>query len=413
MRKFALVALLVSGALAGSSQQIQEESVVVNVEVPVRIFQGTAFIDSLRLEDFELYEGGVRQKIEAVYLIKKRAIARRDEEKRFKPEIGRSFYLFFELSEYIPRLNEALHYFVHDVLAPGDNLVLVTPAKTYRLRNEAMAVKKKEEILNQFNGVLRRDVVRGNSEYKMVMQELEDLAKAMSKEISRSTSAVSSNWLFETDGSLSSQYEGKSVDDLLQRYADLLGLLDNIRTVDQKRILDFSDFLKAQAGQKYVFLFYQKEFMPRIDPKVLYLYMDLYQDRPDVQHTLTGLFEFYRKEYAFNPDQIMKAFSDSSLSCHFLFLTPPSKSIPGIRFEEQSDDIFSTFRQIARAGGGFIDGSSNPVQLMHSAVEASENYYLLYYSPQKYVKDGNFKDISVRVKNPGYKVVHRLGYFAR
>jgi len=49
---------------------------------------------------------------------------------------------------------------------------------------------------------------------------------------------------------------------------------------------------------------------------------------------------------------------------------------------------------------------------MKSAVEASENYYLLYYSPRPYVKDGKFREISVRVKNKDYRVVHRLGYYA-
>jgi hypothetical protein len=32
---------------------------------------------------------------------------------------------------------------------------------------------------------------------------------------------------------------------------------------------------------------------------------------------------------------------------------------------------------------------------------------------QKFVKDGNFKEIKVRVKNHDSRVVHRLGYFAR
>jgi hypothetical protein len=207
--------------------------------------------------------------------------------------------------------------------------------------------------------------------------------------------------------------DGRTIDDLLQRYSDLLARLENIRTVDQKRLLDFSNYLKNIEGQKYVFLFYQREFIPKIDPKILYEYIDLYQDRPDMQQKMTDLFEFYRREFTFDAELIKRAFADSLISSHFLFITPPPELIAGVRLEEQSDDVYATFKAIARASGGFIENSANPAYLMKNAVEASENYYLIYYSPQKFVKDGSFKEIKVKVKNHDYRVVYRLGYFAR
>jgi hypothetical protein len=45
-------------------------------------------------------------------------------------------------------------------------------------------------------------------------------------------------------------------------------------------------------------------------------------------------------------------------------------------------------------------------------VEASENYYLLYYRPQAYRADGRFRTIKVRVKGRSYRVLHRSGYLA-
>jgi hypothetical protein len=47
-----------------------------------------------------------------------------------------------------------------------------------------------------------------------------------------------------------------------------------------------------------------------------------------------------------------------------------------------------------------------------SASKASENYYLLYYTPKNYRSDGKFKKIKVRVKGGGYRVNHRAGYLA-
>jgi hypothetical protein len=49
---------------------------------------------------------------------------------------------------------------------------------------------------------------------------------------------------------------------------------------------------------------------------------------------------------------------------------------------------------------------------MKAAVAASENYYLLYYTPADYKADGTFRGLSVRVKGKDYRISHRQGYIA-
>jgi len=49
---------------------------------------------------------------------------------------------------------------------------------------------------------------------------------------------------------------------------------------------------------------------------------------------------------------------------------------------------------------------------MKKAADASENYYLLYYSPKNYVANGKFKEIKIKVKGQRYKISHRAGYIA-
>lgn len=81
--------------------------------------------------------------------------------------------------------------------------------------------------------------------------------------------------------------------------------------------------------------------------------------------------------------------------------------------EEHSEDLFKVFSEMAEATGGFSGSSSDSSVLFRKALDSSENYYLLYYSPLKYQNDGQFREIKVRVKDKNYRVVHRLGYFAR
>ncbi len=132
-----LTLLIAALCLGFSSYQIQEETLVINVEVPVRVFKGNTFVDNLTIEDFEIYEDGKLQKTEAVYLIKKKSIERREEKKRFSPQTSRHFYLWFEISEYMPRISEAIRYFFDTVFFSGDNLVIVTPLKAYHLKGSS------------------------------------------------------------------------------------------------------------------------------------------------------------------------------------------------------------------------------------------------------------------------------------
>jgi len=59
-----LLAILVLG-LTLFAQEIQQEAVAINVEVPTRVFKGKTFIDNLTIDDFEIYEDGILQKTEA------------------------------------------------------------------------------------------------------------------------------------------------------------------------------------------------------------------------------------------------------------------------------------------------------------------------------------------------------------
>jgi hypothetical protein len=126
----------------------------------------------------------------------------------------------------------------------------------------------------------------------------------------------------------------------------------------------------------------------------------------------SDLYGLLRRDISFNVDLIKQAYADSSVSIHFLFISTPTKDIYGIRMQEQSEDIYQAFKEMARATGGFVDSSANPVFLFQNALQASENYYLIYYIPKNYIADGKFKEIKVGVKDKKYRITHRSGYNA-
>jgi hypothetical protein len=80
--------------------------------------------------------------------------------------------------------------------------------------------------------------------------------------------------------------------------------------------------------------------------------------------------------------------------------------------KEQSEDVLALFKEVTQATGGTIDQSQNPAAAFKDAIAASENCYLLYYTPTNTRKDGTFREIVLKVKDKEYKVNHRQGYFA-
>ncbi len=85
---FGVVILIAVLCSVFSFYQVQEESLVLNVEVPVRIFDGNTFVDNLTIDDFELYEDSKLQDIAAVYLVKKKSVERKEEREEFDSSKG-------------------------------------------------------------------------------------------------------------------------------------------------------------------------------------------------------------------------------------------------------------------------------------------------------------------------------------
>ena len=355
-------------------QQIRHDSTVVNIEVPVRVYSRGVFVEDLSMTDFEIFEDGQPQTLESAYLIRKTNVAREEGNPNLRPTVSRQFILLFALQEYLPRVGDALEYFFSEVLTPADTLQVVTPAKTYNLKPESHQRLPQEKMADQIRRKLRADIQLGNSEYRSAIRHLEDIIS------------------FDVDP------EVKQI-----MYMDQVRIFKDLKYMDRERLLNFAEYLKGREGQKTVFLFYQKELIP----------------------VLPGLDEFSQmeliKEVNFDTDEILRAYSDASISIHFLFVTNKGmrenidvRGMAPLRVDllDMSDRIFAAFKTVARATGGIAESSQNAAAAFRTAADASENYYLLYYRPTDYRSDGKFRKIEVKVKGRRYRVLHRAGYIA-
>jgi VWFA-related protein len=369
------------GRAGGHPQEVpQHTSVVVNIEVPVRVLRKDAFVDGLTLADFEVYENGVRQPVEAVYLIKDKQVLREEVLPGASPPAPpkiRNYVLYLDLKEHLPKIEEALDYFFSDVLGPQDALFVVTPVKTYKFRSEYLARVSRREVSDKLKAILKTDITLGNSQYRNM---IESFYKLEEEEYPPDTIEVKEMLLF-----------------------DLAKQIRDLTEITEERVMGFADVLKALDGEKHIFLLFQREVLPA------HLFAD------DRQAELV-------KPVNFDVEKIKRHFSDASITVHCLYITKrpayaardlfQGGSVLASQLQDLSSDVYASFRQMAAATGGLSESTTNPSFALKQAAEASGNYYLLYYRPLDYKADGRFQAIEVRVKGEGLKVTHRLGYVA-
>jgi hypothetical protein len=377
---FLLLSLAASFAAQTMNPPQQHESVVVNIEVPVRVTKKNVFVDGLTLADFAVFENGAPQPIEAVYLIKDKQLLREERAAGTappRPRNVRNYVLSFDLKEYLPKVGDALDFFFSDVLGPEDTLFVVTPAKTYRFKSEALAFVPRRQMADKLKDKLRKDILDGNSAYRTLMRDFYQLEE---DEYPPELAEVKENQLF-----------------------DLVKQIRDLTEVTEGQVMRFADSLKSLEGEKHVFLVVQKDVFPE------------HEFTDDKQSELI-------KPAVFDVDKVKRYFSDASITVHFLYInkTPAfavnpwlqGRSVRASRLQDLSENLYTSFNEMAIATGGLVESTSNPNFALRQAAEASSNYYLLYYRPVDYRADGRFQKIEIRVKGEGLKVTHRLGYIA-
>lgn len=358
---------------AADSQVTQEISEVVNVEVPVRVFQGGRFVEDLGIDDFELYEDGRRQNIEAVYLIRNRKIVRSPvDETSLPPRTAQTYILAFILTDYLPKIEYALNLFFERTFHPGDTLIVTTPLKTYNMKKESTDRLEKTNIKSQLTALLKTDIRSGNREYKEIIKDL----------------------MLATDKP--------------NEYNMLMQRLRMLRYIHQGNLEATADFLKGIEGRKHIFLFYQKEMVPALNENANELLSTLMPGLYD----LSSHFDYLERPFDF--DKMKRLFSDSSISIHFLYITKGISELRGkskSNFVEKSQDIFQAFYEMAEGTGGYRESSANLSSSFSKAMDASDNYYLLYYSPSDKTQEGGYRRIEVKVPGRRCRIYHRDGYF--
>ena len=403
-RNLFAVAMLLCGTTALSVFSGQEKAPASKpVQTSVRVFDQGRFVDSLGAADLEVLENGIPQNILGFSLFDRGRMIRSEGDPALAPKAGRHFTVYFQMTDFDPKLEEAFKFLFTDILTENDSLTLVTPMKPYFLTPQAFKMKSKDALARETLKLVRKDILEGASDYRSLLNDLKRIARAIGGNSSRSGD-------IESEGDPSANDYG--LEFLLPRYKHAMTKMENLRFTDESKFLAVAEELRQATEPAQVIFFYQREFRPEINPNTLSLLMLSNQDRPDIQAGLAEVFQFYRRELNFNVDRIGKAMADAGAPFYALFLNRQAKSVAGLIMTEQSEDMYKLFSEITRTTGGFLETADNPTaSLRKTAQWGNPTYFLSYIPPTS--ADGSYRTITVRVKDKPYTVVHRQGYFAR
>ncbi len=362
-----------------------------NIEVPVRVFDGEKFVDGLTHEDFEVFENGKPQNITALFLIRKANIQKKETSgpaaAKLTPEMGRTIVMQFEVLNPTPKLDEAIDFFFGQVLQPKDSLTVISPRATYRFKPEAMTRLPRRVIAQQLKDKLRKDILAGATEYKRLLRDFRDVLRLQI-----------------------------GPDQKLHQLQTVIEQLRNRVGIDEASLRKTAQALKAIKGQKYIYLFYEKELINSVS-------FGSFGDEslPQEERGLSDMAAAdMQRDLTINPKAIGQMFSDASITAHFIRLTQTTTNAGGLDQEGEnalptkdlSASISESFNEMARTTGGISETSANPLAALQKAATATENYYLLYYVPENYKADGSFKEIKVVAKEKRFRTTNRAGYFA-
>ena len=393
--------------------EVLKESVrVVNVEVPVRVYDKGQPVDNLTKSDFTLFEGGKRQEIHG-FIIKKKKIANRDMDLNAEQEQvsgGRYFVLVFRITHYNDYLKKGLDHVFDTVLNESDQLLVFVNDQSTFFKNLA----DMESVKSRLDQLLRDVSLEARNKLFLNIKRIE---------------AMLGNFKFN-------QYAGgrteshRGISGYLRKFLEVWKEYKKKHLIpDINKYYNFARFLKNIEKEKWVINFYQFEMFPDIilnSESMRYLRQRIGEWQVSrIQEVVTfarlisrQLIEI-EKELSvakdFPADEVAKIFHNVDTTFHSVFIkTTMSTLHEDMEYREIASDLENSLRAITDRTGGKLVVSNKLDLALDKISEVEDVYYVLTYAPKNPDKVGKIK---VKLNNRKYKLVYspnlRTGYLSQ
>ncbi len=258
----------------------------------------------------------------------------------------RNFVLLFDILNYTRDVGDAVTFFYTQVLAPGDQLVIYTPARVYGFSKDTLA-KPKRELSEAMKEKLRGDTAACSSNYKTIFNEMKNQAGAI-------------------EGGQATSADGLSgIKNSLTMYRQDMENLRTLRQVNEPLLMKIVDMFKTQSGKNHLVMIYEAEFRPIPNKDTLSRLRAI----PEIAFIVAELFASDDQKSPLDARKFNDLLREAKISLHFLYIKPKDKSSVQ-DFKEHSADMYDVFSQIAKATGGIVETTASPEAALKSLVKA-------------------------------------------
>ena len=394
--------------LVPGQEKPQEEVTVIAVEVPVRVIHKGQVVKNLTKEDFELYENGVKQEITAFEIHSRKIFIPKEisqEALKIRPK-KRLFILIFNIFDYNEALGEGIDYFFENFFRQGDQLIILTEDRLLNI-----------EIGKSLSGMIL-DLKETLKKYKLIS--------------TMSTFKSFRELRFEGDKLLAAfrgEFGSENIDRVILEFYEnyqriWLDYRKQFITPDTDLFQGIIKRAKQIEGEKWAICFQQREMFPklknasRLDNEISgWIGSQLDPIKQVMARTVQAKQWELQRSFDISgnfPTELLRdLFLEANITFH-LILMKPFRTVFSRDFElrEVAQDYEACFKEISFSTGGHTTFSNKVVEALKEAAETEDYYYLLVYSPKE-DQSAKKREIEVKVKKRGAKVIHLKHFFEK
>ncbi len=248
----------------------------------------------------------------------------------------RNYMLVFEVTEYSDQLREAIGYFFKNIFLPGDQLIVITPAKSYGFSPTTLSIPQ-DQLISKILGTLKNDINLWASKYRILLEEMRRNVQLIGGGGSSGEALISGNQL--------------------QAYEQNRANLSTIRGSYEEKLMQYAGIFRRVRGDNHILMFFQQEFRPIPDIRVMAILRGQSSTREKVNEVFLG------EKFKANIDleKIKNLFRYAGIKFHFLYLKGKKiQYTSGVEYIENTGYLYSLFSQLSKATSGIKLTSSKP-----------------------------------------------------
>lgn len=240
----------------------------------------------------------------------------------------RNFVLIFEILDYNNDIGNAVRYFFQNVIRPGDQLIVYTPAKVYGFSPAKLSRPFREQAA-ELQQILKADTASAAARYR-------DIITAMRQIVA--------------DGGADAEISEAN----LVNYRNQMDNMRQMRQINENMIAGIANVFKGQPGNHHLILFFQAEFRPIPKKETI----DRMKENPRLGFHATTLFLQDQVEKRIDSDIIKETLTNAGVPLHLVYFRGRTLRMSTGQQKEHSLDVWNAFKEVAAATGGRVESAA-------------------------------------------------------